>query len=137
MREPYPSLFKYPHQIPTHHTVDKLPVDELQELDKRIEAKAKLEKRKKGKAKKKTKPETSEKGESQLQIPVVEPQEVDRNIQPETPPQTPTMPRGDRRNDRNNDDDGGQNGSLLEIFPNLREKVNNHIHTSWNLRITW
>ena len=42
---------------------------------------------------------------------IVEPQEVDRNIQPETPPQTPPMPRGDRRNDRNDDDDddGGQN----------------------------
>ena len=23
-REPYPSLFEYPHQIPTHHTVGKL-----------------------------------------------------------------------------------------------------------------
>ena len=106
-REPYPSLFEYPHQIPTHHTVDEIPVEELQELDKRIEAKDKLEKGKKGKAKKKTKPEASDKGEPQLQILVVEPQEVDRNIQPETPPQTPTMPRGDRRNDRN--DDGGQN----------------------------
>ena len=113
----------------------------LQELDKRIEAKAKQEKGKKGKAKKKTKLEASENGEPQLQIPIVEPQEVDRNIQPETPPQTPTMPRGDRRNDRNDDDDdGGQNRiiiGLLETFPNLREKVNNHTHTSWNLRITW
>ena len=53
MREPYPSLFEYPHQIPTHHTVDDLPVDELQELDKRIEAKAKVEKGKKGKTKRK------------------------------------------------------------------------------------
>ena len=107
IREPYPSLFEYPHQIPTHHTVDELPADELQELGKRIEAKAKQEKGKKGKAKKKTKPETSEKGEPQIQIPVVEPQEVDRNIQPETPPQTPTMPG--RRNNRDDDDDGGQN----------------------------
>ena len=80
----------------------------MQELDKRIEAKAKLEKGKKGKAKKKTKPEASEKVEPQLQLPIVKPQEVDKNIQPETPPQTPTMPRGDRRNDRNDDDDGGQ-----------------------------
>ena len=63
MREPFPSLFEFPHQIPTHHTVDELPADGLQELDKRIEAKAKLEKGKKGKAKKKTKLETSEKGE--------------------------------------------------------------------------
>ena len=108
-REPYPSLFEYPHQIPTHHTVDDLPVEELQELDKRIEAKAKQEKGKKGKAKKKTKLEASEKGEPQLQIPIVGPQDVDKDIQPDTPPQTPTMPRGDRRNDRNDDDDGGQN----------------------------
>ena len=107
-REPYPSLFEYLHQIPIHHTVDELPVEELQELDKRIEAKAKLEKGKKGKAKKKTKLEASEKGEPQLQIPIVEPQEVDKTIQPETPPQTQTMPRGDRRNDRDGDD-GGQN----------------------------
>ena len=42
-----------------------------------------------------------------MQIPIVEPQEVDRDIQPDTPPQTPIMPRGDRRNNRNNDDDDG------------------------------
>ena len=30
-RELYPSLFEYPHQIPTHHTVDESPVEELQE----------------------------------------------------------------------------------------------------------
>ena len=101
-------MFEYPHQIPTHHTVDNLPEEELQELYKRIEAKAKQEKGKKGKAKKKTKPEDSEKGEPQLQIqiPTVNPQEADRNIQPDTPPQTPTMPRGDRRNDRDDDDEG-------------------------------
>ena len=109
-REPYPSLCEYPHQIPIHHTVDDLPVEGQQELERRIEAKAKQEKGKKGKAKKKTKLEASEIGEPQLQIPIVEPQEVDRDIQPDTPPQTPTMPRGDRRNDRNDDDDdGGQN----------------------------
>ena len=106
-REPYPCLFEYPHQVPTHHTVDDLPADELQELGKIIEAKAKQEKGKKGKAKKKTKPESNGKGEPQIQIPVVETQEVDRNIQPETPPQTPTMP--DRRNNRDDDGDGGQN----------------------------
>ena len=53
LREPYPSLFEYPHQIPTHHTVDDLPADELQELDKRIEAKAKLGKEKKVRLKRK------------------------------------------------------------------------------------
>ena len=81
----------------------------MQELDKRIEAKAKQEKGKKGKAIKKTKLEASEKGEPQLQIPIVELQEVDKDIQPDTQSQTPTMSRGDRRNDRNDDDDGGQN----------------------------
>ena len=85
LREPYRSLFEYPHQIPTHHTVDNLPADELQELDKRIEVKAKQEKRKKGKATKKAKPDISEKGETQLQVPVVEPQEIDRNISTRDP----------------------------------------------------
>ena len=33
-REPYPSLFEYPHQIPTHHTADNLSVDEQQDLQK-------------------------------------------------------------------------------------------------------
>ena len=46
-RDPYPSFFEYPHQIPTHHTVDNLSVGEQQELQKRIEAKAKQEKEKK------------------------------------------------------------------------------------------
>ena len=31
-REPYPSLFEYPYQIPTHHTVVKLDNTEQQEL---------------------------------------------------------------------------------------------------------
>ena len=34
-REPYPSLFEYPHQIPTCHRVDKLSVKEQQELQKK------------------------------------------------------------------------------------------------------
>ena len=56
-REPYPSLFEYPHQIPTHHTVLNLDNTEQQELKERIEAKAKQEKEKKAKAKKKGKKE--------------------------------------------------------------------------------
>ena len=40
-REPYPSLFEYPHQIPTHHTVVNLPVTEQEELQQGIETKAK------------------------------------------------------------------------------------------------
>ena len=101
-REPFPSLFEYPNQIPTHHTVDELPDEDLQELARRIEAKNKQEKGKKDKAKKKT--NASEKSEPKIQIPIVEHQELDRDIQPDTPPQTPTMPRI-----RNDDDDGGQN----------------------------
>ena len=52
-REPYPSLFEYPHQIPTHHTVVNLDHTEQQELKERIEAKAKQEQEKKAKAKRK------------------------------------------------------------------------------------
>ena len=54
-REPYPSLFEYQHQIPTHHTTVNLTVTEHQELQQRIEAKAKQEQEKKSKAKKKGK----------------------------------------------------------------------------------
>ena len=92
VREPYPSLFEYPHQIPTHHTADTLSVNEQQKLQKRIEAKAKQE-QEKSNPKKKGKQETSR---------PVSPVEV-RDIQPDTPPQTPTVPR-DRRNDK--DDEG-------------------------------
>ena len=53
-----------------------------QELQKRIEAKVKQEKGKKGKAKKKIKPETSETGDTDLQITTVTPIEV-RDIQPD------------------------------------------------------
>ena len=56
-REMYPSLFEYPHQIPTHHTVVNLDNTKQQELQQRIEAKANQEKEKKAKAKKKGKKE--------------------------------------------------------------------------------
>ena len=46
-REPYPSLFEYPHQIPTHHTVVNLIDTEQQELQQRIKAKAKQEQERK------------------------------------------------------------------------------------------
>ena len=142
-REPYPSLFEYPHQIPTHHTVDNLPVEEQQELERRIEAKAKQDKGKKGKSKKKTKLETSETGELELQIPTVEPQEVVRDIQPDTHlKHQPCL----------GEIEGMKEMEMmvmmmeakieiiighLETFPNLREKENSHSHTSWNLKITW
>ena len=119
-----------------------MPVEEQQELQRRIEAKTKQEKGKKGKPKKKTKLETSETGELELQIPTGTPLVV-KDIQPDTTPQTPNMPRGDRRNERNGndgDDDRGQNRNHfghLETFPNLREKVNNHSNILWNLKITW
>ena len=53
-----------------------MPVEEQQELQTRIEAKAKQEKGKKGKAKKKTKPEITKIGDPDLQIPTVTPTEV-------------------------------------------------------------
>ena len=59
-------------------------MNEQQELQKRIEAKAKQEQEKKGNPKKKNKQKTNRS---------VPPVEV-RDIQPDTPPQTPTMPRG-------------------------------------------
>ena len=34
--EAYPSLLDCPNEIPIHHTVDKLPTDEQEELNKRI-----------------------------------------------------------------------------------------------------
>ena len=87
-REPYPNLFEYPHQIPTHHTADNLSVDEQQELQKRIESKARQEKEKKSKTKKKREQESS--------IPTSPIESDNLNIQPDTPPQTPNMPRGNR-----------------------------------------
>ena len=44
LREPYLSLFEYPHRIPTHHTVVNLPITAQEELQQRIEAKNKKRK---------------------------------------------------------------------------------------------
>ena len=112
-----------------------MPVEEQQELQRRIEAKAKQKKGKKGKPKKKTKPETSETGDSDLQIPTVTPLEV-RDIQPDTPPQTPTMPMGDRRNDNDGDDDGGQNRNhswSLRDIPKFEGKGEQTILTPYGI----
>ena len=89
-REPYPSLFEYPHQIPTHHTVVNLIDTEQQELQQRIEAKAKQEQEKKGKTKKKGKKET-------------ELSELEQSEDIQIPFQAATMPRGIRG--ANGDDD--------------------------------
>ena len=105
-REPYPSLFEYPHQIPTHHTVVNLVDTEQQELQQRIEAKAKQEQEKKVKAKKKGKKET-------------ESIELEQSEDIQIPSQTATMPRGNRG--RNGGDDGDDD----------RQDERNHY---WSLR---
>ena len=98
-REPYPSLFEYPHQIPTRHTVANLDNTEQQELKERIEAKAKQEQEKKAKAKKKGKKETE-----LLETIDIEESEQSEDIQIPSP--TATMPRGNRsRNGDDGDDD--------------------------------
>ena len=98
-REPYPSLFEYPHQIPTHHTVRNLGDIEQQELRVRIEAKAKQEQEKKTKAKKKGKKEVVELPET------IEIENSEQFEEIQIPSQTATMPnRGGNRNGRNGDD---------------------------------
>ena len=94
-REPYPSLFEYPHQIPIHHTVVNLDNTEQQELKDRIEAKTKQEQEKKAKAKKKGKKEVE-------QPEIVEVENPEQFEDTQIPP-TVTMPRGNR-NGRNGDD---------------------------------
>ena len=108
-REPYPSLFEYPHQIPTHHTVVNLIYTEQQELQQRIEAKTKQEPEKKGKTKKKGKKET---GLIEL--------EQSEDIQ--IPSQTATMPRGNR---------GQINGANGDDGDDDRQDERNHY---WSLR---
>ena len=114
-REPYPSLFEYPHQIPTHHTVVNLDSTEQQELKDRKEAKAKQEQEKKAKAKKKGKKEVE-----QPEIVEVENSEQSEDIQ--IPP-TITMANRNGRGNRNgrNGDDGDDD----------RQDERNHY---WSLR---
>ena len=103
-REPYPSLFEYPHQIPTHHTVESLGDIEQQELRVRIEAKAKQEQEEKTKAKKKGKKEVVEVVELPEQVDLENPKETEET---QIPSPTATMPgRGNRnRNGDDGDDD--------------------------------
>ena len=83
-REPYPSLFEYPHQIPIHHTVIDWLIDtEQQELQQGIESKAKDEQERKGKTKKKSKQ-------------VTQTIELEQSEDIQIPYQTATMPRGYR-----------------------------------------
>ena len=85
-REPYPSLFEYPHQIPTHHTVGSLGDIEQQELRVRIEVKAKQEKVKKTKAKRKGKKEV-------IEIPeIIEIENSEQFEEVQIPSPTTTMP---------------------------------------------
>ena len=103
-REPYPSLFEYPHQIPTHHTVGNLDDTEQQELKDTIEAKTKQEQEKKAKAKKKGKKEIELLETIEIENPE---QSVEQSEEIQIPSQTVTMPRGYRngRNGEDGDDD--------------------------------
>ena len=98
-REPYPGLFEYPHQIPTHHTVGTLDDTEQQELQERLEAKAKQEQEKKAKAKKK--------GKKEAELPeIIEIEESEQSEDIQIPSPTVTMPRGNKgRNGDDGDDD--------------------------------
>ena len=93
-KEPYPSLFEYPHQIPTHHTVVNLIDTEQQELQQRIEAKAKQEQERKSKTKKKG-------------TQVTERIELEQSEDIQIPSQTATMSRDNRGHRKGvNGDDG-------------------------------
>ena len=97
LEEPYPTLFEYPHQIPTHHTVANLVDTAQQELQQRIEAKAKQEQEKKVKAKKKCKQ-------------VTETIELEQSENIQIPSQTATIPGGNRGRNGANGDDGDRQG---------------------------
>ena len=109
-REPYPSLFEYPHQIPTHHTVVTLIDTEQQELQQRIEAKTKQEQEKKSKTKKKGKIET-------------EISELEQSEDIQIPSQTATMPRGNtgQRNGANGDDSDDDRQDERNHYWSLRD----------------
>ena len=121
-RENYPSLFDYPNEIPKHHTVDKLAADEQEELNKRI---VKEQQDQEQGTKTKSKPKKTE-TDKQIppKLPVISNQK-DSNL---TPPQTPVRMPGIRMKRR-------LTIGLLEIFPNLREKMSNHSHILWSLKI--
>ena len=102
LREPYPSLFEYPHQIPIHHTVGNLGDTEQQELKARIEAKANQQQERKTKTKKKGKKEVVN---EVVELP--EQADIENPIESEEiqiPSPTATMPGRGNRNGRNDDD---------------------------------
>ena len=110
-REPYPSLFEYPHQIPTHRTVINLDNTEQQELKERIEAKAKQEQEKKVKTKKKGKKE-AEPSET------IESEESEQSEDIQIPSLTTTMPTGNRGR---NGDDGDERQDERNHYWSLRD----------------
>ena len=121
-RENYPSLFDYPNEIPKHHTVDRLTVDEQEELNKRI---VKAQQDKEQETKTKGKPKKAETGKQKPpKLPVV----IDQKDPDLTPPQTPVKMPGNR------DEEKTHYWSLRDI-PKLREKVSNHSHILWSLKI--
>ena len=112
-REPYPSLFEYPHQIPTHHTVVRLDKAEQQELKARIEAKTRQEQEGKTKVKKK--------GKKEVELPKAI--EIDNPVESEEiqiPSPTATMPRGNR-NGRNGDEGDDDRHDDRNYYWSLRD----------------
>ena len=95
IRETYPSLFDYPKQIPTHHTVDRLSADEQEELNKRI---VRQQQKQEEKTNSKSKPKKEGTGKLEptiATIPSVISGQKDPNL---TPPQTP----GNNKDEKNN-----------------------------------
>ena len=84
-RENDPSLFDYPNEIPKHHTVDRLPANEQEELNRRL---VKEQQEQEQKTKTKSKPKKTETGKQIPPILPVIPEQKDPNL---TPPQTPNQ----------------------------------------------
>ena len=133
-REPYPSLFEYPHQIPTHQTVINLDNTEQQELKDKKEAKAKQEKEMKAKAKTKGKKEVEP-------VEIIESEGSEHFEDIQIPSPTATMLEVIEVEMvmmvMMKDKMKGIITGHLEIFLNLREKVNSLSHILWNLKTTW
>ena len=116
-RENYPSIFDYPNEIPKHHTLDRLVADEQEELNKWI-----VKQKQEQETKTKSKPKETESGKQKPSKLSIVSDQKDSDL---TPPQTPVKMPGNRDEEKN----------VLETFPNLREKVSNHSHILWSLKI--